>query len=108
MLPEDNKILDSNHIRGVVSIRFLDVSQKLNFDKCLLIKLGLVSDDFQGHMLLLLMVECLDHFSVRSLAHLLQYLISVGHMVIEHIHVLISVLLIKILIIVKGRNYFWR
>lgn len=94
MFPEDDEVFDLDDVGSVIGVLFLDMSQQLDLNKCLLVELGLIPDDFECQMFLLLMIKHFKHLPVTALAHFLQYLIPVSYMVVQFIHVLVSTLFI--------------
>ncbi len=92
VFPEDDKVLDLDNVRSVVSVLFLHMRQQLDLNKGLLVELGLIPYNLQRQLFLLLMVIHFQHLPITALAHLLQYLVPVRHMIMQLIHILVSTL----------------
>ena len=71
MFSEDDKILDLDNVRGVVGIFFLQMSQQLNLDKCLLVEFGFIAYNFERQMLLFLMIINFEYLTITTLTHFL-------------------------------------
>lgn len=56
MLPEDEKVFDSDNVGELFRIVFLDVSQDFDFNEGLLAELGLILDHLQRDFFSMLVV----------------------------------------------------
>jgi hypothetical protein len=93
MLSKDDEILNLDNVGRMFSIFLLDVCQQLYLNKRLLIELGLVLDNLQRQILLLLMVIHFNHLPITPLPHLLEDLIPICNMVLQLIHILIPTMI---------------
>lgn len=90
MFSEDDKIFNFNNVRVLLSIFFFDMSKNLDFNKSLLVKFSFISDNFKCQKLFFFVIKDFNDFTITSFTHFLQYLISVGNMIVGFINILIS------------------
>jgi hypothetical protein len=77
------------------------MGEDLYLYESLLVEFSFISDYFQGHNLILLMVKDLQDLSVTALTQFRQNLIPVGDMIMHLIYVLVSELLNKYSVLSK-------
>lgn len=90
MFSKNDKIFNFDDIGCLLDIFFFNMSKNLNLYKSLLVEFSFISDNFQSKILFFLMVKNFNNLSITSFAHFLQYLITIGNMVMRFINILIS------------------
>lgn len=98
MLTEYHEVLNANYVILVVFIMHVQVLQCLQFDARLILKLLLISNNFDSHLLLRLVVQALDGLTETALAEEFEDLESVAEVVLQDylvVAVLVVVAVIK-------------
>jgi hypothetical protein len=68
MLPEHHIIFDSYYVERVIRVVLLQMHQNFKLNTCLVLKSFLVSDKFNSHVLLCLMIKTFKCLSEASFA----------------------------------------
>lgn len=91
MVAKSQEVLDLDDVRNVLGVVFADGKQNFDFDLRLVVIALLVFDDLERQHFLLLVVEYLENLSVRTLSQVLDQLVPVSNVIIQHILVFSSV-----------------
>ncbi len=87
MISKVKVLLHVHHIERVFLVQVLQVLQNVDLDHALLLKALLAPYDLHRHVLLLLVVEALEHLAEAALAQCLDDLVAVGDVVLVGLQV---------------------
>ena len=87
MISKVEVLFHVDHIQCVVNVHVLKMLQYVDFDHALLLKPLLAANYFHGHVLLLLVVETLEHLTEAALAQRFDDLVAVGDLILVHLDV---------------------
>ena len=83
MLSKKQIVEDSDHIVLIMHIIIIQIFQDFELDSSLVLELFLVSDYFESHLLLCLVIEAFDCLSKAALSQEFKYFVSVAQVVVK-------------------------
>ena len=105
MLSEDLIVYYSHYVIIVVSVLFFEELQNFEFDTSLVLKALFVADNFNGHILLRLVIEALDGLAEAASAKHVNNLKSIANVVVHH-DLVISTVIIVAKVVLQERAPF--